>query len=189
MVCSLAWEAVELTLGYRLHLPVRGPRPYRFRNDDRGCSRTNAWRFSTFPRRRLPAFFSKASTVLFSHLTHVTFKHRRLRMTGTEQRTPQGAAGRGTQPGPPAVCGPRRNCTALYEAVPPAMAQPGPRAAGATRRRMHITLRDSERSHRCPRDAEIVCFQSLPQVTVDDSQRSIINQEHSIDNLTLEVRV
>ncbi len=28
-----------------------------------GCSRTNAWRFSPCPRRRLPAFFSKASTV------------------------------------------------------------------------------------------------------------------------------
>ena len=61
---SPAWEAVELTLGDRLHLPVRGPRPYRFRSDNRGCSRTNAWRFSTFPLRRLPAFFSKASIVL-----------------------------------------------------------------------------------------------------------------------------
>ena len=56
---SPAWEAVELTLGDRLHLPVRGPRPYRFRSDNRGCSRTNAWRFSTFPRRRLPAFLVK----------------------------------------------------------------------------------------------------------------------------------
>ncbi len=27
---SPAWEAVELTLGGCLHLPVRGPRPYRF---------------------------------------------------------------------------------------------------------------------------------------------------------------
>ncbi len=48
--------------GDRLHLPVRGPRPYRFGSDNRGCSRTNAWQFSTFPRRRLPAL-SKASTV------------------------------------------------------------------------------------------------------------------------------
>jgi hypothetical protein len=62
---SPAWEAVELTLGDRLHLPVRGPRPYRFGSDNRGCSRTNAWRFSTFPRRRLSASFSKASTVTF----------------------------------------------------------------------------------------------------------------------------
>jgi hypothetical protein len=54
---SPAWEAVELTLGDRLHLPVRGPR------QSYGCSRTNAWRFFIFPRRRLPAFFSKASTV------------------------------------------------------------------------------------------------------------------------------
>ena len=57
-----AWEAVELTLGGCLHLPVRGPRPYRFGSDNRGCSRTNAWQFSTFPRRRLPAFLSEAST-------------------------------------------------------------------------------------------------------------------------------
>ncbi len=54
-----AWEAVELTLEDRLHLPVRGPRPYRFGSDNRGCSRTNAWRFSTCPRRRLPAFLVK----------------------------------------------------------------------------------------------------------------------------------
>ncbi len=60
---SPAWEAVDLTLGDRLHLPVRGPRPYRFGSDNCGCSRTNAWQFSTLPRRRLPAFFSKASTV------------------------------------------------------------------------------------------------------------------------------
>ena len=55
---SPAWEAVELTLKGCLHLPVRGPRPYRFGSDNRGCSRTNAWRLFTFPRRRLPAFFS-----------------------------------------------------------------------------------------------------------------------------------
>ncbi len=30
---SPAWEAVELTLGDRLYLPVRGPRPYRFVSD------------------------------------------------------------------------------------------------------------------------------------------------------------
>jgi hypothetical protein len=59
---SQAWEAVELTQGACLHLPVRGPRPYLFGSDDSGCSRTNAWRFSTFPRCRLPAFFSKASS-------------------------------------------------------------------------------------------------------------------------------
>jgi hypothetical protein len=60
---SPAWEAVEITLGDRLRLPVRGPRPYRFGSDNRGCSRTNAWLFSTFPRHRLPVFQSKASTV------------------------------------------------------------------------------------------------------------------------------
>ncbi len=53
---SPAWEAVELTLGDRLHLPVRGPRPYWFGSYSCGCSRTNTWRFSTFPQRRLPAF-------------------------------------------------------------------------------------------------------------------------------------
>jgi hypothetical protein len=58
---SPAWKAVELTLGGCLHLPVRSPRPYLFGSDNHGCSRTNAWQFSTFPRRRLPAFFSKAS--------------------------------------------------------------------------------------------------------------------------------
>ncbi len=59
---SRAWEAVEPTLGGCIHLLVRGPRPYRFGSDNYGCSRTNAWRFSTFSRRRLPAFLSKAST-------------------------------------------------------------------------------------------------------------------------------
>jgi hypothetical protein len=53
----------QFSAGDRLHLPVCGPRPYRFGSDNSGCSRTYAWRFSTFPRRRLPAFFSKASTV------------------------------------------------------------------------------------------------------------------------------
>jgi hypothetical protein len=65
-------------------------------------------------------------------------------------------------------------------------------AAGATRRRMRISappaagsgpraasgpeeLRDSERSHGYQLDAVAVWFQSLPQVTVDDSQRSILN--------------
>ncbi len=56
---SPAWEAVALTLGDRLHLPIRGPRPYRFGSDNRSCSRTNAWQFSTFPRRRLRAFWVK----------------------------------------------------------------------------------------------------------------------------------
>jgi hypothetical protein len=56
---SPAWEAVELTLGGCLHLPVRSLRPYLFGSDNRGCSRTNAWQFSTFPRRRLPAFLVK----------------------------------------------------------------------------------------------------------------------------------
>ncbi len=50
------WDAL---LG---HLPVRGLRHYRFGSDNLGCSRTNAWRFYTFPRRRLPAFLGKAST-------------------------------------------------------------------------------------------------------------------------------
>ncbi len=62
---STAWEAVKLTLGGCLHLPVIGLWPYRFGSDNRGCSRTNAWQFSTFlgfPRRSLPALFSKAST-------------------------------------------------------------------------------------------------------------------------------
>ncbi len=59
---GLSREAVELTLGGCLHLPVRGLRPYRFRSDNRGCSRTNAWQLPTLPRRRLPAFLSKAST-------------------------------------------------------------------------------------------------------------------------------
>ncbi len=35
---SPAWEAVELTLGDCLHLPVRGPRPYRFGTENRGCT-------------------------------------------------------------------------------------------------------------------------------------------------------
>ncbi len=56
---SPAWEAVELTLGDRLHLSVRGPQPYRFRSDNCGCPRTNAWLFSTFPQRRLLAFLVK----------------------------------------------------------------------------------------------------------------------------------
>jgi hypothetical protein len=60
---NMAWEAIELTLGDCLPLPVRGPRPYRFGSDNRGCSRTNAWWHSTFPRHRLPAFISKGSTV------------------------------------------------------------------------------------------------------------------------------
>jgi hypothetical protein len=57
------WEAFELTLAGCLHLPVRDHRPYLFWSDNRGCSGTNAWQFATFPRRRLPAFLSKASSV------------------------------------------------------------------------------------------------------------------------------
>ena len=60
---SPAWEADELTLGDRLHLPVRGPRPYQFEGDNHGCSRTNALQFSTFLQHRLPAYLNKASTV------------------------------------------------------------------------------------------------------------------------------
>ncbi len=45
--------------------------------------------------------------------------------------------------GPWAARGPRRSCTALYEAAPPAVGPTGTmgsaRAAGATRRRMHIS--------------------------------------------------
>ncbi len=57
---SPAWEAVKLTQGGCFHLPVRGPRPYWFRSDNCGCSRTHAWRFSTFPRCTLPAILIKA---------------------------------------------------------------------------------------------------------------------------------
>jgi hypothetical protein len=35
---SPAWEAVELTLGGCLHLPVRGPRPYRFGSNNCGST-------------------------------------------------------------------------------------------------------------------------------------------------------
>ncbi len=56
---SPAWEAVELILGDHLHLSVRGPRPYRFGSDNRGCSRTNAWQFSIFHKRSLPVFWVK----------------------------------------------------------------------------------------------------------------------------------
>ncbi len=58
---SLAWdsEAVELTLGDCLHLPVCGPQPYRFGSNYYGCSRTNAWKCSSFPQHRLPAFWVK----------------------------------------------------------------------------------------------------------------------------------
>ena len=52
-----SWDAVKLTLpGSWLHLSFRGHRPYRFRSDDCSCSRTNAWQFPTYPRRRIPAF-------------------------------------------------------------------------------------------------------------------------------------
>ncbi len=54
---SPAWEAVEVTLGGCLHLPVRGLRSYRFGSDNCGCSRKNAWQFSTFP---LPGFWMKS---------------------------------------------------------------------------------------------------------------------------------
>ncbi len=56
---------------------------------------------------------------------------------------PRGAAGRGLQLGLRAACGPRRSCTALYEAAPPAVGPTGTtgrvRAAEATRRRMHTS--------------------------------------------------
>jgi hypothetical protein len=92
------------------------------------------------------------------------------------------------------VRGLRRSCTALYEAAvqPSAVGSTGTigrvRAAGPTRRRMHISappaagpargpwaasgpeeLRDSEWSHGCRRDAVTIFFQYLvPQVTVSD---------------------
>jgi hypothetical protein len=91
-------------------------------------------------------------------------------MTGTEPHAPRGTAGRGPnwdrgpradhagaarrctsaghrrprdQLGPWAVRGPRRSCTALYNAAPSAVGSTGTigrvRAAGATRRRMLIS--------------------------------------------------
>ncbi len=56
-----------------LQQAVRGPRPYRFGSDNRGCSRTNAWQFSTFPQRRLPAFFSKASTCVHTGIHSILY--------------------------------------------------------------------------------------------------------------------
>ncbi len=67
--------------------------------------------------------------------------HWRLRMTGTEPHTPRGTAGRG----PNWDRGPRAGHAgaALYEAAPPAVGSTGTigraRAAGATRRGMHIS--------------------------------------------------
>ena len=103
---------------------------------------------------------------------------------------------------------------ALYEAAQPAMgstgtmrARPGTmghaRAAGATRRRMHISappaarpfggsraasgpeeLRDSEWPHGCRRDAVTVCFQYLvPQLV--RAQQSFLNWLCSIQNRAL----
>jgi hypothetical protein len=60
----------------------------------------------------------------------------------------------------------------------------GPRAASGPEE-----LCASERSHGCRRDAMTVSFQSLPQITVDDPQQSNIDQEHTFDNLMLEVRI
>ncbi len=51
---SPAWEAVELTLGDRPHLPVRGPRPYWFGSDNRGCSKTMPGGFLPSPNNCLP---------------------------------------------------------------------------------------------------------------------------------------
>jgi hypothetical protein len=64
-------------------------------------------------------------------------------MTGTELHAPRGSAGRGgTQLAQLAVRGPRQSCTALYDAVPPAVGPTGTTgselALGATRRRMRI---------------------------------------------------
>jgi hypothetical protein len=66
-------------------------------------------------------------------------------MTGTEPHAPRGTAGSGPNydSGPRGVHGPRQSCTALYEAAPPAMGSTetigSALAAGATRRRMHIS--------------------------------------------------
>jgi hypothetical protein len=100
-------------------------------------------------------------------------------------------------PGPSrAVRGPRQSCTTTYSAAVGPTGNTGlALAVGATRRRMHISappapgpargpraasgpeeLRDSERSHGCRRDAATVCFQSLPQIMVDDSTRSVLAQ-------------
>ena len=108
------------------------------------------------------------------------------------------------QLGPWAARGPRRSCTALYEAAPPAVGSTGTigraLAAGATRRRMHISappaarpargpwaaggpeeLRDSEWSHGCRRDA--VTQYLVPQLM--RTQRSFLNWLCSIQNRAL----
>ena len=67
---SPAWNAAKLTLpGGWIHLSFRGHRPYLFRSDDGSCSRTNAWQFPTYPRRRIHAFLPfgiKAGRVCWS---------------------------------------------------------------------------------------------------------------------------
>jgi hypothetical protein len=71
-------------------------------------------------------------------------RHRRLRMTGTEPHAPRGVAGRGPNRdrGPCAGhAGAARRCTKRLLRL---WAQPGPRAAEATRRRMHISAMPAE---------------------------------------------
>ena len=62
-----------------------------------------------------------------------SLRHQQLRMTGTEPHAPRGTAGRG----------PNWDRGPLYEAAQPAVGPTGTtgraRAAGATRRRMHIS--------------------------------------------------
>ncbi len=68
-----AWFGPSLRPGKPLNSPeeiaficpffvLEGPRPYRFGSDSRGCSRTNTWRFSTFPTQ-IACLLSKANTV------------------------------------------------------------------------------------------------------------------------------
>jgi hypothetical protein len=74
-------------------------------------------------------------------------RHRRLRMTGTEQ--PRGAAGRGPQL---FVSGPRRSCTALREAAPPAVGPTGATGRACGPRELRVYACTSR--HRRPRDPQ-----------------------------------
>ncbi len=68
----------------------------------------------SLPLREVPVW---ALTSLSSELPQAVpdpdaLRHWRLRLTGTEQHDLLGSASRGTQPGPVAVRGLRRSCTA-----------------------------------------------------------------------------
>jgi hypothetical protein len=96
-----------------------------------------------------------------------TFRHRRPRDPQGDRGLRAGRRSCVTQSGP--------TCLRMHISAPPA-ARParGQRAVSGPEE-----LRDSEWSHRCRRDTVTVCFQSLPQVMVDDSQQSIIDSQQA----------